>query len=126
MSQFKILEGREGEDIAAEFLKKNGYIIVDRNFRLRMGEIDIIAIEKKENTLVFIEVKTRESFKFGRPEDAITRGKIRSIVKVAQYYKAIKNNLPDLLRIDAVSVIMRNFGEPKIEHFKNITDFVNF
>ncbi len=58
-----------GENAAAEFLKKKGYVILERNFRKGYGEIDIIAVKK--GTLVFVEVKTRSSDKFGTPLDAI-------------------------------------------------------
>lgn len=65
----KISTGRDGEQIAAAYLKKNGYCICETNFRCPLGEIDIIAREKKE--IVFIEVKTRKSNKLGYPEQAV-------------------------------------------------------
>ena len=65
----KITTGKEGEKIAAAFLKKNGYRICETNFRCALGEIDIIAREKDE--LVFIEVKTRKSGELGYPEQAV-------------------------------------------------------
>jgi putative endonuclease len=65
----KIETGKEGEKIAAAYLRKNGYHIYESNFRCSLGEIDIIAREKNE--LVFIEVKTRKSGKLGYPEQAV-------------------------------------------------------
>ncbi|MDO8639567.1 MAG: YraN family protein [bacterium] len=122
MSQLKINEGKLGEDVATEYLRKSGFKIIERNFRLRNGEVDIIAIEEKTKTLVFVEVKTRTSEKFGTPLEAITFWKLRSLTRVAQYYKMTHPNLPDLLRIDAVSVKISGIGKtPTVEHIKNIS-----
>ena len=124
MSRLKINEGKLGEDIATEYLRKLGFKIIERNFRLRNGEVDIIAIEEKTKTLVFVEVKTRTSEKFGTPLEAITFWKLRSLTLVAQYYKMTHQNLPDLLRIDAISVkISGNEEAPIVEHIRNISSF---
>ncbi len=113
---------RLGEDAACKFLQKLGYKIIDRNFRRGYGEIDIIAIF--ENTLVFVEVKTRTSEQFGTPFEAITSPKIHSLIRTAQFYKQLKKGLPESLRIDAVSVILdQNKKIESIEHIKNITGY---
>src|SRR6185369_1062344 len=105
---FKKEEGKIGEDIAVEYLKKHGFKIIDRNFLIRGGEIDIVALEysnvTEEETLVFIEVKTRRSNEFGTPLEAITPWKIRSLIKTAQFYKVKHPNLPELMRIDAIAI----------------------
>ena len=112
----------KGEELASKFLKKKGYKIIDRNFRKGYGEIDIIAV--KGRTLVFIEVKTRTSNAYGTPFEAITPFKLHSLVRTAQFYKLFKPNLPDSLRIDAVSVILdENSGTNKIDHMENISGF---
>ncbi|MCM8818662.1 MAG: YraN family protein [Candidatus Omnitrophica bacterium] len=80
--------GKLGEEKAVEFLKKNGYRIIDRNFKTKIGEIDIIAKKKKE--IVFIEVKTRSSDNFGLPEEAINKQKLRRIEKTALLYLNFK------------------------------------
>lgn len=109
-----------GENLAAQYLYDKGYKVIDRNFRRRNGEIDIIAIFGK--TLVFVEVKTRKSSKFGTPLEAITPRKLRDIIRTAEYYKHSHTNLPDLLRIDAVSIVLNQFNKAdKIEHAENIT-----
>ena len=78
--------------MAAEYLKKKGYIILERNYKLRSGEIDIVA--KENNTISFIEVRTRSSLKFGSPFDSVTTSKQRQIIRTALHYiKA--NNLFD-------------------------------
>lgn len=123
-------QGKRGEQFAVEFLTSNGYHIIERNFRIRGGEIDIIAIDSStssgvndsEKTLVFIEVKTRSSDEFGSPLEAIRYYKMRALIKATQFYKLKHPKLPDLMRIDAVSVILNNEGQLlDIELVKNIT-----
>ena len=101
--------GELGEDFAVKLLKNKGYKIIDRNFRSKLGEIDIIAIEPskqkgQEETLVFVEVKTRRSYKYGKPEEAVTPKKLQSIKKTAKYFVKINDNLPRKLRIDVVAI----------------------
>ncbi len=112
--------GEIGENLAIKFLEKNGYKILERNFRSKFGEIDIIAQDK--NTLVFVEVKTRLNNKFGLAEEAITPWKIEKIIKAGEYYKLLHPKLPESLRIDAVCLNFSPFGNlEKIEIFKNIS-----
>lgn len=113
---------KEGEDLASKFLQNKGYKILERNFRKGYGELDIIAIEQRTKTLVFIEVKTRTNSDFGSPFEAITPWKLKSIIKTAQFYKLTHKNLPESLRIDAISVELK-FNNHKIEHLQNITGF---
>lgn len=125
MSLYNTSFGKSGEEIATSFLIKSGYKIVERNFKKRYGEIDIIAIDssnKKEPVLVFVEVKTRTSSDYGVPLESITPWKLRSVIKTVEYYVLTHKNLPELLRIDAVSVDLSN-GEERIEHIKNISGF---
>ena len=106
----KQIAGKLGEDHAVIFLKKNGFKIIDRNFRIRGGEIDIVAIDRSINSgqeaLVFIEVKTRKTDEFGTPLESITPWKMRALIKAAEFYKSTHKNLPDLMRIDAVAVVL--------------------
>ncbi|OGH47744.1 MAG: hypothetical protein A3A51_04900 [Candidatus Levybacteria bacterium RIFCSPLOWO2_01_FULL_39_10] len=111
---------RMGEDLAANFLKKKGYKIIDRNFRLGYGEIDIIAVKK--NTLVFVEVKTRRGSLYGTPFEQISSNKLRTIVRTAQFYKLNNPKLPGSLRIDAIGVILdENMNLKDLQHIENIT-----
>ena len=111
-----------GEDKACEYLQKFGYKIIERNFRKRYGEIDIVAICK--DTLVFVEVKTRTSNQFGSLLESINYWKLKSLIKTAQYYRMIHPKLPDSLRIDAVSVILSHDNKVQsIELSKNISGF---
>ncbi len=116
----KQIAGAKGEDLAVSFLRKKGYKIIERNFRMRGGEIDIIAID--DDTLVFIEVKARSTTEFGSPLEAITYWKMNSLIKTAQFYKNKNPRLPQALRIDAVAITLDESNEVKtIELVKNIS-----
>lgn len=131
MNIIRIQEGILGEQAATAFLQKLGYTILARNYKIRYGEIDIVALDptatsgqasSKEKTLVFVEVKTRSSDYFGTPLEAITSWKLRSVIKTAEYYVLTHKNLPRLLRIDAISVKISGDGTiQEIEHIKNIS-----
>lgn len=109
--------GRYGEDLAASFLERLGYRIIERNWRSLSGEIDIVA--KDGDCLVFAEVKTRSKTGFGHPFEAITRPKLaRMRLLVGQWCQA--NNLGVTpVRLDAVSVLIVN-GRITIEHLKQV------
>jgi len=112
--------GKKGEEIAEKFLIDRGFKILEKNFRARFGEIDIIANYK--DTLVLVEVKTRHSANFGLPEEAVTYRKIKTIAKVGEYYRAFKENLPDSERIDVVAVDFEEDGKLKrVELIENVT-----
>ena len=114
----KLQVGKYGEDLAVAFLEKRGYKIIDRNFRIRGGEIDIVAIEK--NTLVFVEVKTRTSLQFGLPQESVTKNKIYFLERAAKFYRNRRKNLPLAERIDVVAIDLSQ-DLPKIELIKNAT-----
>ncbi len=81
---YRVALGRCGEEFAAQTLRLDGYIILEKNFRCRFGEIDIIA--EKDGRLLFTEVKTRRTANFGRPVEAVDRRKIQHIRKAAFYW----------------------------------------
>ncbi len=113
--------GKIGEDAAVNYLTKHEFVIVERNYRIRNGEIDIIALDKKEGALICVEVKTRSTDIFGTPLEAIHYWKVKALRNAIQVYKHSHRKLPDLLRIDAISVVLTVNGELKsIEHLKNI------
>ncbi len=111
-------QAKKGEDIATLYLSRKGYLIIQRNFRSRTGEIDIVALDK--NTLVFVEVKSRWTEMYGDPKEAVTPKKIRSIERTADYFKLLNPETSDLMRIDVVAI---NFINEKleIEHLENVT-----
>ena len=108
--------GRIGEDLATDFLTKHGYKIIERNYRIRGGEIDIIALE--DNTLIIVEVKTRTSHKYGLPQESVSQAKLKFLERAALFYRSNRKNLPLAERIDVVTVDYKN-GDPQINLIKN-------
>jgi len=93
--------GKLGEELAVEFLRKNGYEILETNWTFQKAEVDIIA--QKENTLAIVEVKTRSSLDFGLPQDFVKPKKIQLLVKAVNEY-VISNNLDVEVRFDIIAV----------------------
>lgn len=99
----RIIFGKAGEVRAADFLKKQGYKILARNYKTRLGEIDIIAQDK--DALCFIEVKTRSSDKFGLPQEAVAWRKQGQMAKAALIFLKEKNLLNKKARFDIVALL---------------------
>jgi len=94
-------KGRLFEDRAVDFLKSFGYEILDRNFKTRYGEIDIIA--RDEDTVVFVEVRYRKNSAFGSPEETIDYRKIKKIIRAANKYISMKKLENTDIRFDVVA-----------------------
>jgi putative endonuclease len=109
--------GKVGEDLAEEFLVNKGYEIIQRNYRYGHGEIDIIASDRE--TLVFIEVKTRNNLEFGPPELAVTKSKQRQIRKIAESYLFEKEIKDTDCRIDVIGILLIKNQDPHINHIVN-------
>ncbi len=116
MTRDNLYIGKAGEEQAVELLKKSGYMILARNYRTKLGEIDIIA--KDKDTVCFIEVKTRGSDRFGLPLEAISKTKQNQIVKVALEFLNKHNLLAQKARFDIVSVVNSKSGS-KLDLFRN-------
>jgi len=101
--------GRTGERLAAEALMSKGYRILERNFRCRQGEIDLVA--EDEQDIIFVEVKTRRGVAFGLPEDAVTIRKRRKLVEVASNYLDLHTCSDRSWRIDVVAVQFSSSGK---------------
>ena len=95
--------GNRGEDMAAVWIQQKGYIIVERNWRFKHWEVDIIA--SKENKLHFFEIKTRTSAKFGHPEESIGKIKMQSLINAAMEYQYLHPQWK-LLQFDVLSITM--------------------
>ncbi len=108
--------GKKGEAIAVRQLKKEGYKIIETNYRTQLGEIDIIA--KDKDTIVFVEVKARRSVHFGSPKRAVTTQKQKKISMVALYYLKATNQITAKARFDVVAVNL-NRDKPRVEIIKN-------
>lgn len=107
--------GNLGEVLAKEYLIKNNYQILETNFRTRIGEIDIVA--KKDEIIVFIEVKSRNTIKYGEPLEAVTYKKMQKIIKVAQNYIVYKSRGDNQYRFDVIEVFLNK--EEKINHIED-------
>ena len=102
MSKANHYLGKEGEDLAFDFISSRGYRIISRNYRTRFGEIDIIAADGP--TICFIEVKTRRQARYGLPEEAVQRYKQRHMVKAAIHFLKSKHLMEGPSRFDVVSI----------------------
>ena len=119
MSRARVILGKTGEDLACAELERRGYEIVDRRYRQRDGELDIVA--RDGQTLVFVEVKTRRGGAFGGAAEAVTARKRRRIVGLALGYLT-RHHLGDVAcRFDVVS-IQFDGGPARVEVFKNAFD----
>ncbi|MBW6441188.1 YraN family protein [Patescibacteria group bacterium] len=120
--------GDKGEEIACRFLKSDGYKILLTNYQKQIGEIDIIA--KKNNSLHFIEVKTRSiksTEKYGLPQEAVNFYKRKKLIRTALFYLSENNFIKDeLWQIDVISIILdKEHNKAKINHIKNAVNYDN-
>jgi len=113
--------GIVGERIAQDFLEKNGYKIVETNYRCPEGEIDVIARQK--DLLIFVEVRTRRGTGTGTPEESITPLKKKRLTAVAEHYGQHRESLPQAWRIDVIAIQMEYNGRvSRIELIENAVD----
>jgi putative endonuclease len=110
--------GAKGENLAVKFLKRRGYKIVQRNYRCKLGEIDIIA--ERSKTLVFVEVRTKQTEEFGPPQYSITAAKRGQISRVALCYIREKKLVEQSCRFDVIAITFSSESRrPRIEHIEN-------
>ncbi|MER2136841.1 MAG: YraN family protein [Arthrobacter sp.] len=115
----KDLLGRSGEELAARYLAAAGYDVLERNWRCRQGEIDLVA--RDGNTLVIAEVKTRSSLDYGHPFEAVNAAKLARLYLLAAAWTREHPALRTGWRVDAVSVLLPGGDQPPvIEHLKGI------
>lgn len=108
--------GKLGEEIAVKFLSGKGYKILERNFRYGHGEIDIIAMDGE--VLVFVEVRTKFSDKFGMPEDSVTLRKRKQLKKIASAFLETHDVNFSECRFDFIGIMFKN-RKPQINHIEN-------
>lgn len=107
--------GKKGEQLAISFLLKNGYTILDKNWRFQKAEVDIIA--RKDETLAVVEVKTRSSIDFGNPQDFVNPKKIKLLVSAIDEY-VISKDLEVNVRFDIIAIVSEK-GNFTIEHLED-------
>jgi len=112
----KQILGKEGEKIAEQYLKKKGYKLVARNYRCPLGEIDLIALDRR--VIVFVEVKTRTGHGFGTPLEAVEFRKQRKMIRAAEYFLSAKKLHEREARFDVVGISWLQV-EPLVEHIQN-------
>jgi putative endonuclease len=109
--------GSWGEKIAADFLAAQGYTLLERNFRTKHGELDLIAI--KDGVIVFVEVKTRSNTSLGWPEISVTPRKISHIIDSATSYLVDHPDLSEEWRVDVIAIQTKTGEAPEVEWFEN-------
>lgn len=118
---FRVSLGDRGEMIAWDFLIKQGYKILEKNYRCKIGEIDAVA--RKEGRLTFVEVKTRMSARYGSPQEAVHKAKQRKIALVAEWYRKEKKLSHEPISFEVIAIDWSVQADPKI---RLITDAFSF
>jgi putative endonuclease len=108
--------GRYGEDIAVEYLERSGFVIVDRNWRCELGELDIVARDGAD--LVICEVKTRRSARYGTPVEAVSPRKIRRMRRLVIRWLEERSLHVPVIRFDVIGILQPASGSPTIEHVR--------
>ena len=114
--------GATGEEIAVDYLISQGYVVFDRNWRSKSGEIDIIASEKfnSQDELIFIEVKTRSSRDYGDPIEAISATKYLRMYRLALEWLIENSASREAWRLDVISIVISRAQEIEIDHLKRV------
>jgi putative endonuclease len=110
--------GSRGEDLAADYLRGDGFAILDRNWRCRYGELDIIAADGE--VLVFVEVKTRTGRAFGTPAEAVTHAKLRRLRRLAGIWLAAQGGSWPSVRIDVIEIRLGG-SAPEVTHIHGVS-----
>ncbi|NUU17538.1 YraN family protein [Cellulomonas humilata] len=110
--------GRYGEDVAAAHVVGRGWDVLDRNWRTRDGELDLVALDGDE--LVVVEVKTRRSIAFGHPAEAVTPRKLARVRRLAAQWLAAHDVHPRSVRVDVIAVLLPARGAAQIDHLVGV------
>ena len=110
---FRLSLGDRGETLAWKYLASQGYTLIEKNYRCKVGEIDIIA--KKSGRLAFLEVKTRSDETYGTPEESVHPAKQKKIIRAAQWYLKEKKIYDTSISFDVLAIRWRAGGEPEIK-----------
>jgi len=116
--------GKIGEDLACQYLEKEGYKVIEQNYRTKYAEIDLVCEKSagflKKPCLVFVEVRTKVGEQWGSPEDTINKAKLWKVLQNAKTYTAF-NRWNGPCQIDAVCIVLKpNFSVSRLTHHKNI------
>lgn len=109
---FRFSLGARGEAVACEFLKKQGYEILEKNYQCKLGEVDVIG--KRAGRIAFVEIKTRSGELFGAPQEAVDARKREKILRIADWYLK-KNKKTDIaVSFDVVAIVWKEAKSPEI------------
>ncbi|MGL6227391.1 MAG: YraN family protein [Thermoguttaceae bacterium] len=117
----KDILGRQGEQVAVKFLRKNGYRILATNLQIGDGEVDIIA-QDRAGVIVFVEVKTRRTRLWGEPYEAVNQRKRRGLCLMSEEYLRQRDWQGKVKRLDIISIVWPENEEPEINHVMNAFD----
>ncbi|GIG28011.1 YraN family protein [Cellulomonas marina] len=115
----KDVVGRYGEDLVEAHLRAAGWSVLDRNWRCRAGELDLVARDGEE--LVAVEVKTRRSQRYGSPAEAVTAVKLARLRRLLALWLAEHDEHARAVRVDVVCVVLPRTGAPRLEHLVGVT-----
>ena len=110
--------GDRGEDLAADFFIQNGFRLIERNWKCRLGEIDLIV--EKQGRLHFVEVKIRHSLSFGYPEESITGKKLRHLARAIELYLEQHPISFSAYQVDALAIVAEHGKEPEYHYIEYI------
>ena len=113
----KIKTGLRGENLAADFLERQGYEVMRRNYRYKRAEIDLIV--RTPHLLIFVEVKTRSGVQYGEPEQFVNSRKLEKMAEAAQQFME-EQHWQGNIRFDIIAIVERG-GEATITHFEDVT-----
>jgi len=119
MSKIRQLFGKDGERLAERYLRRKGYTLIERNYRCRGGEVDLIVLDRK--IVVFVEVKTRSDHRFGTPVEAVENRKQQKMIQAAQFFLNNKGLHEREARFDVIGITWLD-GAPQVEHIQNAFD----
>ncbi len=121
MKSQNLATGIKGEEIAAQYLQKQGFQIIDRNWKIKFGEVDIVAV--KDNTTYFIEVKTQFEKQQTSPEDELTHTKINKLKNLARMYIMSHQNAAPKMMLAAICIVLKeNIATNEIRFIENILE----
>lgn len=109
--------GKWGEDLAADYLQRKGYTIIERDWKSGRRDLDIVA--KNGNVIVFVEVKTRRNSLYGQPEEAVDYRKLQSLQQAINHYIKFRH-ISQEVRFDIISIVGTIGSEPDIQHIQNV------
>jgi len=109
--------GKWGEDLAADYLQRKGYTIIERDWKSGRRDLDIVA--KNGNVIVFVEVKTRRNSLYGQPEEAVDYRKLQSLQQAINHYIKFRH-IRQEVRFDIISIVGTIGAEPDIQHIQDV------